>query len=403
MGCIGVGGMGTGHLRGFLGRKRVRVVAVCDVYERQRQKAKSIVDRHYGDTGCATHNDFRELLGREDVDACVIATQDHWHVLIALEAARNGKDVYCEKSMGLSVADDQALRSAVNRYGVVFQFGTQSRSDARFRFACELVRNGRIGELHTILIGSAGGRPFPNQPPQPVPQGFDYDMWLGPAPWVPYTYHRCRPYSRKEGQGVWYRISDYSQGGGTMWGIHSVDIAQWANGTDHTGPVEVEGTGVFPKDGMTDCAISYEVEHKYANGVKMIHADHGTSAKHASDIPGYRWGGLLFRGTDGWVFVSRGYINAHPKSLLKSIIGPNEIHLYESNDHKGNFLDCIKTRRQTICPVDIAVRSDTICLQANIAMWLKRKLRWDPERERFTNDDAANRALGRAMRTPWHL
>lgn len=188
-----------------------------------------------------------------------------------------------------------------------------------------------------------------------------------------------------------------------MWGIHSLDIAQWANGTDHTGPVEIQGAGVFPNDGLTDCAISYEVEHKYANGVKLIQADYGATVKHASDIPGYRWGGILFRGTEGWVFVGRGYMDTRPKSLLRSAIGPDEVHLYRSNDHKGNFLDCIKTRRPTICPVDIAVRSDTIWHQAEIAIRLRRKLRWDPDKERFTNDHEANRMLGRAMRSPWHL
>lgn len=402
LGCIGMGRQGTGNMLEFLQHKDVRVVAVCDVYGSQRQKAKNTVDRHYGDNGCATYGDFRELIARKDIDACLICTNDHWHVLVALEAVRNGKDIYLEKAMGLSVTEDRALRDAVNYYGTIFQFGTQQRSSSNFRFCCELVRNGRIGKLHTIMVGSPFSIAFPNQATEPVPEDLDYDMWLGPAPSAPYSYQRCRPWIGKEGYGIWYHISDYCQGFVAGWGIHHVDIAQWGNGSDNTGPVEIEGAGVFPKDGLADCAISWEMKLTYANGVEMIYMDAETAKARAWQFPEHGVA-ALFLGTEGWVCVHRGYIDAHPKSLLKSVIGPDEIHLIESKGHHRNFLDALKSRQETICPVESAVRSDTICHLSNIAMRLGRKLHWDPEKEEFVNDAEANRMLVRSMRSPWHL
>ena len=393
MGSIGLGIKGTGLMRGFLGHKDVQVVAVCDVYENQRQKAKSIVDQHYGNEDCATYSDFRGVCQRRDIDAVCIATPDHWHVLVSLEAARNGKDMYTEKALGLSVAWDKALREACHRYGTVFQWGTQQRSDRNFRFACELVRNGRIGKLRTILVGAPHDFTFPNQPTQPMPDGLDYDMWLGPAPLAPYTYQRCRPFTKEEGYSIWYHISDYCLGGiGGYYGVHHVDIAQWGHGTDHTGPVEIKGTAVFPEDGLADCAISWKVKHTYADGVTMIYTDNKQNKQ-----------GVVFQGTEGWVYVSRKGIWAEPKSLLKSVIGPDEIHLAESRDHQRNFLDAVKTRKKTICPIDVAVRTDTICHLTDICTRLGRKLHWDPEKEDFVSDPKARRMLTRPMRSPWHL
>lgn len=402
LGCIGMGRQGTLNMLEFLHHNDAAVVAVCDVYKSQRQKAKNIVDQHYGDNGCAVYGDFRELIARKDIDACLIATNDHWHVLVALEAVRNGKDIFLEKAMGLSVTEDKVLRDAVNYYGTVFQFGTQQRSSSNFRFCCELVRNGRIGKLCTILVGSPASIAFPNQAPEPVPKDLDYEMWLGPAPSAPYSYQRCRPWTPKGRYSIWYHISDYCQGFVAGWGIHHVDIAQWGNGSEHTGPVEIEGSGVFPDDGIADCAIKWKINLTYANGVKMIYMDTETAKARAWQFPAHGRG-ALFMGTEGWVFVCRGYINAHPESLLRSVIGPDEIHLIESNDHHRNFLDAIKSRRGTICPIEGAVRSDTICHLSNIAMRLERKLHWDPEKEEFVKDDEANRMLTRAMRSPWHL
>lgn len=408
MGCIGLGIQGTGNMRAFLSHKDVRVVAVCDVSESQCQKAKNIVDRHYADKGCAAYNDFRELCAREDIDAVSIAAPDHWHVLIGVEAARNGKHMYYEKPIGPSFRAGQVLRDVIYRYGVVFQFGTQQRSSRDFRFACELVRNGRIGELHTILVGVPGSVFYPNQPSERVPEGFDHDMWLGPARWAPYSFERCRPYTSRpnkpwtDNYSTWYHISDYCIGFIGNWGIHHVDIAQWGHGSEHTGPVEIEGAGEFPKDGIADCATSWQVENKFEDGVTMIHMDNSSSAKHPQQVPGFSQG-ILFKGTEGWVFVNRGKLDAHPKSLLRSEPGANEIRLPESNSHHRNFLDAIRTRKTTVCPIDVAVRSNTICQLDDIAIRLNRKLRWNPDKEEFINDKEANRLLKRSLRSPWYL
>jgi len=393
VGCIGLGNRGPTLMRAFLGQSGARVVAVCDVNGNQREKAKQIVDRHYGDDACAAYNDFRELCGRADVDALSIASPDHWHVLHSLEAVRNGKDIYTEKALGLSLAQDKALRAACHQRGTVFQWGTQQRSSENFRFGCELVRNGRIGKLEKIVVGVPHDFEFPNQPTQPVPEYLDYDLWLGPAPWAPYTYHRCRPWSKEESYSIWYHISDYCLGGiGGYWGIHHLDIAQWGHGTDDTGPVDVEGTATFPEDGLADCAVRWNVRFTYADGVTMIYTDNEQNKQ-----------GVVFQGTEGWVYVRRGQIDAEPKSLLESQIGPDEIHLPKSPGHQRQFLDCIKTRKATVSNVDVAVRSDTISHLTDICTRLKRKVRWDPEKEEVVDDAEAGRMLSRAMRAPWRV
>jgi len=225
-----------------------------------------------------------------------------------------------------------------------------------------------------------------------VPDYLDYDLWLGPAPWAPYTYHRCRPWTRKESYGIWYHISDYCLGGiGGYWGIHHLDIAQWGHGDD-TGPVEVEGTAKFPEDGLANCAVSWNVRHTYADGVTLNYTDNGQNKQ-----------GVVFKGTEGWVYVRRGRIEAEPKSLLKSKIGANEIHLLESPGHQRQFLDSIKTRKPTVSGIDVAVRSDTLAHLTDICTRLKRKVRWDPEKEQIVGDADASRMLNRAMRQPWRL
>ena len=406
MGFIGVGSMGGGHLRTFIGYDDVQAVAVSDLFEMFRMKAVEKVEQHYGGKGFKAYRDYRELLARSDIDAVMIATPDHWHALVGIEAARNGKDMYYEKPLAMSVREGKAICDAVNRYGVVFQFGTQQRSDEKFRFACELARNEKIGKLHTILVGSHPSQTCPNQPTQPTParDEFDYDTWLGPAPWSPYTYGRCA--SRVMGKlgGTWMHIHDYSLGSlGGAWGVHHVDIAQWGNGTDDTGPVEIEGTGAIPADGLADTVTEWEVEHTYANGVKMIHATRRIAAKRAKQFAVRNGLGILFIGTEGWFLVGRGYLQAEPRSLLTATIGPDEIHLPRSNNHRRNFIECVKSRQRTMCPVETAVRSDTICHMDDIAIRLGRKLRWDPQKEEFINDDQANRMLTRPLRSPWHL
>ena len=393
MGSIGLGIRGTSNMKQFLMQDDVRVVAVCDVFKSQRKKAKDLVDDYYNNKDCSAYNDFRELISRKDIDAVSIAVPDHWHVLIGLAAARAGKDMYYEKPIGVSLEQAQALRKAIHEHKNVFQFGTQQRTSKYFPFICELVRNKRIGQLKTIYVGAPFSWPIPSQPEMPVPEDLDYDMWLGPAPKVPYTYQRCRPYNEKESYSTWYHIYDYCLGFIANWGVHHLDIAQWGNGTDDTTPIDVEGAGEFPKEGIANCCIKWELTFNYANGVKMIYTDERGKCKH----------GVRFEGTDGWVHVTRESMDANPKSLLETKIGKDEIQLTVSSDHHRNFLDAVKSRGKTICPIDTAVHSDTICQMANIATRLGHKLRWDPGKEKFIGDDEANRMLSRPMRAPWKL
>jgi predicted dehydrogenase len=402
LGCIGLGIQGTGNTRTFYGNPETRVVAVCDVHESQRRKAKQAVDEAYGNESCAAYKDFRELMARKDIDAVQITAPDHWHPLIALEATRQRKHMYCEKPIGWSLRAAQAVRKAVQASGVVFQFGTQQRSGGKFRLACELVRNGKIGQLKTILVGVPSSWTCPSQPTEPVPKELDYDLWLGPAPLAPYCYQRCRPYTDKEGWSVWYCISDYCMGMIGNWGVHHLDIAQWGNGTELGGPTEVEGTGVFPQGMLTDAATHWQVENRYANGVTLIHMDDETSRKHPLQQGGHGHG-VMFLGAEGWVHVDREKMDANPKSLLKATIGPNELHLFKSDNHHANFIDAVKGRSRPAAPIDVAVRSDALCHLQQMAVKLKRKLRWDPAAEAFVGDDEANRMLDRPMREPWKL
>lgn len=406
--CIGLGNRGPDNLQALLPHPEVRVIAVCDVNANQRAKGRNLVDGHYGNRDCATFTDYRELMARKDVDAVMICTPDHWHPLIAIEAARQGKHIYCEKPIGWSVRAAQAVGKAVHASKVVFQFGTQQRSDAKFRFACELVRNGRLGRLQTILAGVPGSVAYPDQPTGPVPQELDYDLWLGPAPQVPYSFERCRPFTHRpnapwtQNYSLWYHISDYCIGFIGNWGIHHLDIAQWGNGTDLSGPSEIEGTGVFPKEGLTDCALSWQVENRFANGVTLVHMDDETSQQHPLQVGGFGHG-VTFRGSEGWVHVRRGFIQSSPESLLSTQLRTGDVRLPKSDHHAHNFIDAIKGRSQPVSPVDVAVRSDTICWLDQIAIKLGRKLRWDPVREDFVGDAEASALLDRPMRSPWRL
>ncbi len=398
LGCIGVGRQGTGDMKEFLGLPACQVVAVCDVDAKRLANAKKTVETHYAKQssggaykGCKTYGDFRELVAQADIDAVSIVTPDHWHTLPAIAAAKAGKDIFLEKPLTLTIEEGRVLSDTVRRYNRVFQVGSQQRSDTRFRQACELVRNGRIGKVHTVKVGFGIDPPTGTEPTMPVPEGLDYDFWLGPAPWAPYTENRVHP-QKDYGRPGWLRIADYGAGMITGWGAHHNDIAQWGLGTEYTGPVEIEGQTEYPKDGLWDVHGLFRIEYTYANGVKVICAD---EEKNKS--------GVTFEGDQGWVWATRGRIDTEPKSLLTSAIGPNEIQLYKSNNHKGNFLDCIKSRALTIAPVEVAHRSCTVCLLGEIAMRLGRKLKWDPDKERFTNDDQANRMLARTMRSPWKL
>lgn len=394
MGFIGVGTMGFGDMNAFMRVPEVQVVAVCDVKKEMRDRAKEAVDAHYGNTDCAAYNDFRELLAREDIDAVCIATLDTWHVLHALAAVRSGKDVYLEKPLGMSINEIKALRDAVHKHERVFQFGTQQRSSEEFRLACELARNGRLGKVHTIKVGvhsGAGERGgLRADPPEPVPEGFDYEMWLGPAPSTPYTTARLTyPH--------WFHISDYSLGYVSGWGIHHIDIAQWGNGTELTGPVEIEGSAMFPADDvLCDNPLSWDVRMKYADGVDLLFTGDGP------DFTGVRQG-VTFEGSDGWVWVNRSAFESEPKSLIDEKFGPEEIHLPVSTFHQQNFIEGVLGRGDTISNIDVAVRSDTICQLAWCAFQTQRKLRWDPVKETFVNNTGLERLLDRPLRSPWHL
>ncbi len=390
IGCIGVGGQGGSNMRAFLAQRGAQVVAVCDVDCKHRDGAKAIVDAQYGDDGCMSYNDYREIIGRDDIDAVSIGTPDHWHAIITTAAAKSGKDIYCEKPLSLTITEGRAMVDAVRAYGRVLQTGTWRRSRSGCRRACELVRNGRIGELKKIVIGVPRGFAVRNgeqselEKPQPIPEGFDYDMWLGPAPWAEYAPGRCHFNFR------W--IMDYGEGYISDWGAHYYDIGQWANGTDHTGPISVEGRAEFPRTGLYDGPIDHELTFTYANGVKLISIATPDSTKY----------GMRYEGTEGWLHVESDTITGEPKSALDAPLGPNDFTLYKSDNHHANFLECMKTRGETAANVEIGHRSATICHIGSICAQLGRPLKWDPRAEAF-DDEEANRMLWRPMRAPWRL
>jgi hypothetical protein len=379
IGSIGVGNQGASNMKGFIGQPGCQVIAICDVDANFCEQARQIAKLE--PTSC--YNDFRDLLLRDDIDAVVVCTPDHWHVPISIAAVRAGKDVYCEKPLTLTIAEGRALVGEVKRYGRILQTGTQQRSADNFRFACELVRNGRIGKVHTVRIGIPGNNRTcePTWTPEPVPEGFDYDLWLGPAPWAPYTKKRCHYEFRF--------ILDYSGGQVTNWGAHHLDIGQWGLGMDESGPVEIVGEGELPTTGLFTTATKVYFEVAYASGVKMICQTGGSGTK--------------FEGVNGSVYVDRGVLKTEPESLKKEIIAPEETHLYESRDHKQNFLDCIRSRKEPIANAETGHRTSTLCHLGNIAMILRRKLKWDPQKERFVDDADANRMLARTVRAPWSL
>jgi predicted dehydrogenase len=386
MGFIGLGGRGSGIMPSFIQPGVSACVAVCDVWRNRAEAAKQRVGGQA--TAC---QDFRELVARDDIDAVVIASPDHMHVVQSIAAMKSGKDVYCEKPLSVTVAEGRAVADTAHRYGRVFLHGTHQRSFAGFRHACELALNGYLGKVHTIRVCERGGYQSGNHPPRPVPPELDYDLWLGPAPYVPYV-------GQPTSGGAWQFRSDYTAGWISGCGVHPLDIAQWGNGTDRTGPVELEGTGTFPTDGYNDTAISWQVVMTYANGVKLHFksTDQGLM---------YREVGARFEGTEGWSLAYSNAVSedAEPKSLLTVKIKPNDIHLVESPSHSLHFLDCVRARRESIAPAEVAHRSTTLCLLSDIALRLRRRLRWDPDQERFLGDGEASRMLSRAWREPWHL
>ncbi|MBT3380642.1 MAG: Gfo/Idh/MocA family oxidoreductase [Lentisphaerae bacterium] len=385
VGLIGCGGRMNGVAAALARVPGVEIRAVCDVYDPNRERFRKQYKLGKDDSV----RDFRELIARDDIDAVAIASPDHWHVPQSIAAIRAGKDVYCEKPLSNTIAEGRALADTVARYGAIFQHGTQLHSASGTRRACELVRNGYVGELKQIIIGSPPGRGTGVQAEAPIPKELDYDLWLGPAPVAPFTPARV---FRHGGLPGWYFISDYSKSGWLAgFGVHDIDIAQWGMGLERSGPVSVEGRGVYPQQGLFDTIMTFRIEFTYANGVKIVMTDTGQN-RH----------GVKFIGEDGWVFT-RGGIEAEPRSILGQSLKAGDTRLYRSPDHAQNFIDCVRSRRQTITPAEIAHRATSTALLSGIACKLERPLRWDPEAEIFPEAQDANRLLSCALRAPWVL
>lgn len=383
IGMIGVGKMGGDHFSRFLGNDRVRVVGICDVVTARIDHAMQRVEQRSAERSesfdCRSHGDFRELLDRDDVDAVLIATPDHWHAIPCVLAAQAGKDIYCEKPLTHSIAEGRKIVDAVTQNGVVFQTGSQQRSEfgGLFRQAVEYIRNGRIGEVLTVTVG-VGGPPVPcDLPEEPIPEGTNWDMWLGPAPERPFNQILC-PNGVHDHFPAWRSYSEYAGGALADIGAHHFDIAQWALDMDATGPVSIEP----PAEGTSGLKFTY------ANGITMYHG--GPS-------------GCTFIGTQGMIYVDRGKIMSEPASILEQPIPDDAFHVIASDDHHRNWLDCIVSRETPICSAEIGNRSATICHLANLGYQLRRPLKWDPVAERFADDEEANALLWRQPRPQWDL
>jgi len=407
VGCIGVGNQGIAIAKKFLANPGCQVVAVCDVNQGShgyrspdqflgREPAQQLVEKTYAEKsksgtyrGCDVYSDFRQLLQRSDIDAVTVVAPDHWHAIMTIEAARAGKDIYCEKPLGLTIEEGRAMVSAVRKHDRILQTGSHERSSRRSRFACELVRSGRIGELKRIVTSVGYNNkedPGPGWQSMPVPEGFDYDSWLGPAPEAPYHQDRCL-----------YRFRfnyDYSGGQITNFGAHANDLAQWGNNSDDTGPVEIEFLHAKfpPKGSLFNTALETRFRAKYANGVEFL----------CESSP--RMMAVRFEGTEGWIQHGYDGFETHPKSLETVELRDDE-RLNFSDDHVGNFIDCVKSRQDPVAPVEVGHRSASLCHLGVIACRLGKKgktLQWDPAAERFTNDDDANSYLSRDQRQPWN-
>lgn len=383
VGCIGVGGRGSALLAEVSGQPNVKVVGVCDVFRQRREAHTAALNQRYGSPVCTAYRDLREMLAKPDIDAVVIATPDHWHVPAALLAVRAGKDVYVEKPLGMSLEEDIALREEVRRYGRVFQYGTQQRSLGHVRHGAELVRNGRIGKVLAVEVtapsyGFEGG----SLEPVPVPEGLDYELWLGPAPWRPYTKDRCTEWGS-------YWCSDNAHGFIGGWGAHPLTDMLWAMGDDPNAvPVEFEGTGKFG-NGLFNAPFEWNIKGQFPGGATF----HFTPGGDRATIVGEK----------GRVHISRGGLKTEPASLATEKIGPDETRLYPSQSHMGNFIECVRNRRRSVAPAEVAVLSDSITQLSMIAIWTGRKIRWDARREQIANDPGAAQLLTRALRAPWHL
>jgi predicted dehydrogenase len=411
VGAIGVGPQGRGVLRGFLAQADAQVIAVCDVKQDQLELARQAVNRQYGNTDCQTCGDFRDLLARSDLDAVLIATPDHWHCHVATAAARAGKDMYLEKPMGMSLAEDQILRKAVRKHKRIFQFGTQQRSSSEFQKAVALVRAGRIGKLKQINVWSAASKPGGSTAPIAAPGNMNYDLWLGPARATPYTLGK----TADEGAWkTWWFNYDYALGFLAGWGVHPLDIALWAHPAMMRGAMEIEGKAIIPTEGACDTAVAWSVDFTFADGVRLNFrgTPNGIEQRNAmNDMTPFeaKYGkiadhGTAFEGTDGWVLVHRGLLRTHPESLAEEAAALTGVLPIRSPNHVRNFLDGVKSRVPAVCSIEDAVQADLLCHLSDIATRLERKLKFDPLKEKFIKDAGANRKLVlRPMRKPWKL
>lgn len=417
---INIGAIGTGRISrdhdmpGVWKYDHARIIAVADVDANRVADAKKLVEGYYSKktgkpyTGVTTYENYIDLLANKDIDAVLISTPDHWHAKIAIDAVRAGKHVYLQKPTSLTIEEGRKMSDAVNASGRVLQIGSQQRSMEQFRVACELVRNGRIGQLKSVEVRLPGDPSGGIIEKMPVPETLNYDAWLGQTPYVPYTVDRVHP-QQGYGRPGWLRCEQFGAGMITGWGAHHFDIAHWAMGTEYSGPIEISGKADFPTSGLWNVHGDYSTEMLYANGVVV------TGVTNSKEKPN----GVLFTGTEGWIFVSRGSYTASsndPKTqgaskaliasdpkILKSVIGENEIQLYRSTDHHGNWLDSILMNKPNITPAEVAHRSCTACLLQHIAMKLNRKLYWDPILECFKNDDEANSMISRPHRPPYNF
>ena len=392
-----------------------RVIAVADLDSKRTTQGKQFIEKHYNSaTGSQNYidvrmyGDYRELLMNKEIDAVIISTPDHWHAQIAIEAALAGKDIYLQKPTSLTIKEGRQLSDVIHRTHRILQIGSQQRSMSpypQFKKACELVLNGRIGKLHTIYLGLPGDPSGKVEPEMPVPSNLNYEKWLGSTPMVYYTENRVHPQNSLTDRPGWLRCEQFGAGMITGWGAHHFDIAHWGMGMEYSGPVEIEGSAKFPKTGLWDVHGDFDIKAKYANGVTLIAGGNNPN-------------GVKFVGENGWIFVSRGAVTItasdptntgkalkaldsdNPK-ILDSVIGENEIHLYESQEQHHNWLDCIISRKEPIAPVEVGHRSNTVCLLSHIAMKLNRKLYWDPVKEQFKNEPEANKMLSRPQRTPY--
>jgi predicted dehydrogenase len=410
IGAIGVGRISRGHdLPGIWKYDQANIIAVCDLDGNRVELGKTFINGYYSKKtgkpydGVTGYHHYRELLANKDIDAVVISTPDHQHAILAVDAVRAKKDVYLQKPASLTISEGRHMSDQVTASKQILQIGSQQRSWKQFYRACELVRNGRIGEIKHVEIGLPGDPAGGNPNPMPVPTGFQYDAWLGSTPEVPYTVDRVMPLKDFSRPG-WLRMEQFGAGMITGWGAHHVDTAHWGMNTELTGPVEIWGTAEFPTSGLWDVHGKFLTHARYANGVTM-------------DISGDFPNGIKWYGTQGWIFVTRDEMTtptatagqtakieplmASDPKILDSVIGPNEVHLYQSDDQHGNWLDCIKSRKAPTAPAEIGHRACSTCLLHHIAMKTKRHLHWDPAKERFINDDAANAMLSRPQRAPY--